>query len=449
MIKSGSISIVLTARDSQDRLAAQEPVAFGPSPDYKTPSVCVDSSRQFQEIEGFGGAFTESAAVTLQKMPPAAQEEAMRAYFDPLAGHGYNLCRTHINSCDFSTGNYAYCEKAGDMKLESFCIDRDRQALVPMIQRAIRLAGQIKLFASPWSPPAWMKTTGEMNRGGKLKDDCRQAWADYYCRFIEAYRAEGIDIWGLTVQNEPEATQRWDSCIYTGQEECDFVRDYLGPTLHRSGMRDIRLMIWDHNRDRIFERAKAVYDDPAATKFVWGTAFHWYVGDHFDNVQAVHNAWPDKKLLFSEGCVEAGPHLGSWAAGERYGHQVINDLNRWTVGWVDWNLVLDELGGPNHVGNFCSAPIIADTRTGKLIYQPSYYYLGHFSRFIRPGAKRVICTSTKDELEVTAFLNTDGALAVVALNRGETPIRYALRYKDQAAMLTAPRRSIATLMFKA
>jgi len=292
-----------------------------------------------------------------------------------------------------------------------------------------------------------MKTNGMMNNGGKLKPEYRQAWADYYVRYIQEYGQEGIPIWGLTVQNEPEATQTWDSCIYTGEEERDFVRDYLGPTLHDAGLGKVKVIVWDHNRDRLFERAKAVLDDPKAAHYVWGVGFHWYCGDHFDNVQLTHDAYPDKHLIFTEGCQEAGPHLGSWDTGERYAHSIINDLNRWTEAWVDWNMVLDETGGPNHVGNFCSAPIIADTQAGEIRYQSSYYYIGHFSRFIRPGARRVACAKTLDSLEASAFLNVDGTVAVVVLNRTEKAFDFVLKSQGLQAKASVLARGIKTFVF--
>jgi len=445
-----TLRIHQTAQSTGERLAELKPVVFGTAEiDFMMNSVMVDTARTFQTVEGFGGAFTESAATTLLKMTPKQQKEIIGAYFDPEKGHGYSLCRTHINSCDFSVGNYAYTEVAGDTELKHFSIERDRESIIPMIRMATKAAAgrTLKLFASPWSPPAWMKTTGKMNQGGKLKPEYRDAWARYYCRYIREYEKEGIPIWGLTVQNEPEATQTWDSCIYTGEEERDFVRDHLGPALHREGLEKVNLMIWDHNRDRMFERAKAVFDDPEAAKYVWGTAFHWYMGDFFENCQRVHDAYPDKKLLFTEGCVERGTHFGLWAPGEKYAQSMIQDLNHWTVGWVDWNLILDETGGPNHVGNFCSAPIICDTKTGEVHYMSSYYYIGHFSRFIRPGAKRILCASTRDELEVTAFLNTDGEIAVVVLNRSEKNIPFALKHEGGAAMVESLPHSIVTLQF--
>ena len=440
-----SIRLFSTVKDSDLRLTEQALPSAASQPD---AIIALDPGAQYQEIIGFGGAFTEAAAVTLHKLAPEKQAELLRAYFDPAAGHGYTLCRTHINSCDFSLGNYAYAEVPGDVTLEHFSIERDRQALLPMIQAARAIAGDaLKLLASPWSPPAWMKTNGEMNHGGQLKPEYRDVWAAYYCRYIQAYAAEGVPIWALTVQNEPEATQTWDSCRYTAEEERDFVRDHLGPALHRHDLSHIRLLIWDHNRDRLFERASVVYDDPRAAQYVWGAGFHWYEHpQRFDNVQRVHDAYPDKHLVFTEGCQEGGPHLGEWGLGERYAHAMLNDLNAWTEGWIDWNLLLDETGGPNHVGNYCSAPIIADTRTGELLYQSSYYYIGHFARFIGPGARRIGCRVSAGDLEATAFSNADGSLAVVILNRTEAEIAFTLALGDQNRACVSPARSIQTYL---
>jgi glucosylceramidase len=444
------VRVFRTAKDTGDRLTEGAPLTLEQGLKSPLPSVLVDSDTRYQEIEGFGGAFTEAAAVTFCKLSPERRAEILRAYFDLNTGHGYTLCRTHINSCDFALGNYAYTEVDGDVELAHFDIARDRQALIPLIRGAQGLAGRgLKLLASPWSPPAWMKSNGQMNFGGQLKPEYRDVWARYYVRYIREYEKEGIPIWGISVQNEPVATQTWDSCRYTAEEERDFVRDYLGPTLVRAGLSHVHVIIWDHNRDRMFERAKVVYDDPEAAQYVWGTGFHWYVADRFDNVQLVHDAYPDKKLLFTEGCQEGGPHLGSWDLGERYARSMINDLNRWTVGWIDWNMVLDEQGGPNHAGNYCSAPIIADTRGDTLHYQSSYYYIGHFSRFIRPGAVRVLCATTRDELEATAFLNPGGQIAVVVLNRSEESIPFALKFGGAAALTESPTHSIQTQLFAA
>jgi glucosylceramidase len=444
-----NIQLFRTAKDTTDRLTLKEPLVFQEKI-CDSPFVRVDVQKRFQTIEGFGGAFTESAAHTFYKMNPEKRAEILKAYFDPTTGNGYSLCRTHINSCDFSLGNYAYTEVPGDVELQNFTIERDRRALIPMIKEAVGKAGKpINLLASPWSPPAWMKTNGQMNHGGKLKPEYRQAWANYMVRFVQEYEREGLSIWGITVQNEPLATQVWDSCIYTGEEERDFVRDYLGPALKKAGLAErVKLLIWDHNRDLLYERARVVYEDPAAAQYVWGAAFHWYVGDHFDNVQLTHDAYPDKKLIFSEGSQEGGPHHEVWDVGERYGQSMIQDLNHWTTAWIDWNLLLDQRGGPNHVGNYCSAPVMADYAKGTLYYHTSYYYIGHVTRFVRPGAQRVISASTLDELETTAFLNPDGKVAVIVMNRTNQPCKFSLRYNNQFALTDSPAHSMSTYCFQ-
>ena len=444
-LRPGPVRCILTARDGGARLSEQEPLPPGAAPG--RPRLWVDPTRAFQSVLGFGGAFTEAAATTWLRLPPTQRDAFLRDCFDPAQGHGYTLCRVHMNSCDFALGNYAHVEQPGDVDLAGFTIERDRQALLPMIQAAQHVAGRpIRLLVSPWSPPGWMKSNGQMNDGGQLRPEYRRAWARCFVRFIEVYAVEGVPVWGVSVQNEPEARQRWDSCLYSAEEERDFVRDFLGPELAAAGFGGVRIVAWDHNRDAMVERASVIFGDPEAAKYVWGTGFHWYGEDHFDHVQLVHDAWPDKQLLFTEGCQEGGPHHGSWALGERYARSMINDLNRWTVGWIDWNLLLDEHGGPNHVGNFCSAPVLADTARGTLLPQSSYHYIGHFARFVQPGARRVLCAATRQALESAAFLNPDGSIATVVMNRTEHAIPLELAVGAGRWAATLPPRAIATLI---
>ena len=441
-------SVYRTARDNGERLTELPPLVPGSAADGAV-SVLVDADVPYQEIEGFGGAFTEAAALTFCRLSSLRQAEFLKACFDPVEGLGYSLCRTHINSCDFSLGNYAYDEVDGDVELQHFSIARDRQALIPLIRAAQEAAGRpLRLLASPWSPPAWMKTNGDMCYGGRLKPEYRAAWAAYYVRYIRAYEREGIPIWGITVQNEPLATQVWESCIYTAAEERDFVRDHLGPALAEAALGHVHLLIWDHNRDLMVERVHTVLADPEAARYVWGIGFHWYVHDRFENVQLTHDAYPDKRLIFTEGTQEGGPHLHEWQVGERYARSMINDFNHWTAGWIDWNLLLDETGGPNHVGNFCSAPIIADTRTGELYYQSSFFYIGHFARFVQPGARRVLCATSHDALEATAFLNLDGRLIAIVLNRSDEAIPFVLRLSGATAVTESAAHSITTYVFR-
>lgn len=451
LAKALSADVYVTAKGTSDRLARKTPVAFSPleQPDEHAPTIILDKGKTFQTIVGIGGALTDAVAETYFKLPASKQQEILTACFDTVKGNGYSLCRTSIHSCDFSSASYTYAESPGDSSLKGFDIGPDRKYRIPFIRAAAERAGKgFKLFASPWSPPAWMKTNNDMLHGGKLLPRYNQMWAEYVVRFIREYEKAGIPMWGLTVQNEPMAVQPWESCIFTAAEERDFVKYHLGPTLERSGLSYLKLMIWDHNRGVMFQRAKVVLDDPAAAKYVWGTGFHWYVGDHFDNVRLVHDAYPEKALVFTEG-TEAlfdpdGVH--DWKWGETFGRSLIMDLNNGASGWVAWNVLLDERGGPNHVGNYCMAPIICDTKTGDLTYMNSFYYLGHFSRFIRPGAKRIICSSNSDDLLATAFVNPDGKIAVVVLNQTDKNIVFHTWIDDRACKTDSPAHSIVTLM---
>jgi glucosylceramidase len=291
-----------------------------------------------------------------------------------------------------------------------------------------------------------MKTNGMMNRGGKLRPECRDAWANLYAKFIQAYAAEGVPIWGVTVQNEPAAVQPWDSCEYSGEEEGAFIRDHLAPALERAGLGHVQIIVWDHNREDMVPRAYATYADPAVRQRVWGMGIHWYCADVFDNARLVHDTWPDKHILFTEGCQEGGPHPGSWDVAERYAKSMLNDLNRWTVGWVDWNLALDQKGGPNHVGNLCSAPVLVDPATGPE-WQPSFAAIGHLSRYVKPGARRLLCGSPRDHLDAAAFRNPDGTIATVLLNRGDQNHRLRFQYGSaRAAVVECPAHSLTTVI---
>ena len=426
--------------------------------DFKQPleteaSIYVNTSRKHQTFVGIGAALTDAAAETFYKLNEDQQQLFMEAYYSVDKGIGYSLARTIIHSCDFSTASYTYIEE-GDTALKTFNIDHDREFRLPFTKLAIAAAGgELTMFASPWSPPAFMKTTNNMLQGGKLKPEFYQPWANYYAKFIKAYEKEGVPIWGLSIQNEPMAKQTWESCIYTAEEERDFLKNNLGPTLEKEGLGDKKIIVWDHNRDLLFERANVILSDPEANKYVWGTGFHWYEdwkdgNPMFKNVAAVNDAYPDKKLIFTEGCNEKYDlsRIGDPKLAERYGKSMINDFNNGTVAWTDWNILLDQTGGPNHVGNLCFAPVHGDTQTGKLTFTNSYYYIGHFSKFIRPGAKRISTGTTANHLSATSFLNEDGDLVVVALNESDNDIDYMLTVDTKTAKLSMPARSIQTII---
>ncbi len=453
--KPGEVSIFTTSKDSDKRMSLTGKAAFAPMAQPLETQFCVfvEPKQNFQTFIGIGAALTDSAAETFAKIPKAKQDEFLEKHFDKEKGIGYRFVRTNIHSCDFSSGSYTYVDE-GDKELKTFNVEHDRKYRIPFIKNCItRAGGKLTLFASPWSPPAFMKTTGNMLKGGKLKEDHAASWAMYFAKFIKAYEKEGIPVWGLTVQNEPMATQTWESCIYSAEEERDFLKNHLGPTLKKEGLGDRKIIVWDHNRDLINQRVNTILGDPEAAKYAWGVGFHWYepwTGGEmmFDNVAMVNRAYPDKHLVFTEGCADSfnAAKLDDWTLGERYAHSMVNDFNRGTVAWTDWNILLDEKGGPNHVGNFCFAPVHADTKTGELIYTNSYFYIGHFSKFIEPGAKRVACSPSRSALESTAFRNPDGTLSVVVLNTGEKEIPYYLWIEGNAAEVTIPARSIQTLV---
>ena len=451
-----NVNVFTTAKDTELRMAKTGNKKFEPAdqPLESEVSVFVNPNKTFQTFWGIGGAITDASAEVFAKLSEAKQEELLKAYYNADEGIGYTLARTPIHSCDFSSGSFTYVSDE-DKELKSFNIDHDRQYRIPLIKKAIDAAGgKLPLYASPWSPPAFMKSNKNMLQGGKLLPEFYESWALYYTKFIKEYEKEGMPIWGITIQNEPMATQRWESCIYTAVEERDFLKNYLGPIMKREGLGDKNIVVWDHNRDLITNRANTIFDDPEASQYAWGIGFHWYEvwagGEYmYENLARIKESYPDKKLLFTEGCVESFDETAyqRWSNGERYGQSMINDFNQGTVGWTDWNILLDQTGGPNHVMNLCFAPIHADTRTGELIYTPSYYYIGHFSKFIRPNAKRVSTVSSRSHLLSTSFLNENGTMVTVVMNQSDLEIPFKLYIGQKAVSEISQPHSIQTFVY--
>jgi glucosylceramidase len=449
------VTTIVTAKGTDLKLTEKDHLSLTPhgQPFENEPCIFVDPSKTFQTFLGIGGALTDASAETFGKLSHDQQDKFIESYFDVHKGIGYSLIRTNIHSCDFSSSSYTYVSD-NDKSLGSFSVKHDEVYRIPFIRRAFFTAGdQLKLFVSPWSPPAWMKNNNNMLQGGKLLPEYYQTWADYFVKFIKAYEAHDVPVWGLTVQNEPMAKQTWESCIYTAEEERDFIKNYLGPTLHKHGLKDKKLIAWDHNRDLIYQRASTILDDKKASKYVYGIGFHWYEKWHGDeipeNIKRVSETYPDKPLLLTEACNYpfSWETFDQWHWGENYGASMIHDFNNGATGWTDWNILLDETGGPNHVNNFCFAPVHADTRDNSLHYMNSYYYIGHFSKYIRPGAKRIISSSNRAQLITTGFINPDGSVAVVVMNEGETEVKYKMYVGNQATEIISMPHSITTLRF--
>lgn len=454
--KGKTAQVYTTADSTQLKLSANGEASFKDMPQPFENQVCifVDPGKTFQTYMGIGAALTDASAETFYKLPKPKQQELLKAYFDKKDGIGYTVARTNINSCDFSSDMYTYVND-GDAALQSFNIEHDKRYKIPFIKEAMAAAGgKLTLFASPWSPPSWMKTNNDMLHGGKLKPESYSSWALYYTKFIKAYEKEGVPVWGITVQNEPMATQIWESCIYTAEEERDFLKNNLGPTMAKEGLGSKKIIVWDHNRDLIYQRAQTYFNDPAVAKYAWGIGFHWYEPwsgglPMFDNLKLVNEAFPNENIFFTEGCAESFTASGynRWSLGEKYGQNMINDFNNGMVGFTDWNIVLDETGGPNHVGNFCFAPVHGDTKTGELIYTNAYYYIGHFSKFIKPGAKRIACSASRSQFIATAFQNPDGKIVVIAMNQTGKATPYFVWVNGKAAEVNALAHSISTIIF--
>lgn len=456
-IKNKSVAVYTTADSTDLRLTkTASNLQFSTLKQPLETQICVfvNPYKTFQTFLGIGGAITDASAEVFAKLPIEKQQELLEAYYSKEKGIGYSIIRTNMASCDFSSDMYDYV-KEGDKELQSFNIDHDKKYRIPFIKKAMDVIGrEASFYISPWSPPAFMKDNNDRLLGGKLLPEFNQSWANYYVKYINALEKEGIPVWGLTIQNEPMAKQIWESCIYTAEEERDFLKNYLGPTLKKAGLGDKKITVWDHNRDLISQRATTILDDPEANKYVWGIGFHWYEnwsgGDMmFDNVGKVNEMYPSKNLLFTEGCVEKfdANKYQNWKNGERYGKSMINDFNNGTVGWTDWNILLDENGGPNHVGNFCFSPIHGNLTTGQLIYTPSYYFIGHFSKFISKGAKRISSVASRSQLLTTAFLNPDGKVVTIVMNQSDLKITYNICIGTAATAVDILPHSIQTLIF--
>ncbi len=402
------------------------------------------SELQEQEIQGFGGAFTEATAHTYAKLSKEVQKDFLESYFGE-EGLQYNLCRLPIHSCDFGLGNYTYIEE-GDEKLDTFSLAHDEVEILPLIKEAQECAKEeIVFLSSPWSPPAFMKDSREMNHGGKLLLEYYQAWANYYVKFIQEYAKRGVNIAYITVQNEPMATQTWDSCIYEAHEEGTFVSEFLGPTLEKAGLGHVEIFIWDHNKEEMYQRVKATFAVEGCSEYVAGIAMHWYTGDHFDAIRATKKAFPDKKIFFTEGCVEYSRFEGASDIqnAEMYAHDILGDLKAGANAFIDWNMLLNAEGGPNHVGNLCAAPIMEDGNGG-IEKRLTYYYIGHFSKFIQKGAKQCMTTSYTDKIETFACVNPDGSKVVVVFNKSEEDVEITVREDNYGTQDVVEKKSIVT-----
>lgn len=411
----------------------------------------------YQEVLGFGGAFTESSAYLYSLLSYPDKQKFLKLYFDRKNGIGYNFGRTHINSCDFSISVYSSVIE-GDKTLESFNLDREKKYILPFLKDALEYCKEeIILFASPWSPPAYMKDNNDMLHGGKLLEEYKSVWAHYYAKYIKAMAIEGIKISAITIQNEPKAKQTWESCLYSPEDEAEFIDKYLISALDEEGLKNIKIMIWDHNKERIYDRAKKILINERINKRVWAVAHHWYSGDHFEGLRLVYEQL-HKPLVCGEFCGPITEDVNVLA--EKYGIEICENFNNFEIASCDWNLLLDQNGGPYHnrtkktagglfenKSDGCYAPILYNTDNRELVITPIYYYIGHFSKYIMRGAKRIATTKHHRDLYTCAFVNPDGSKACVIINTSDEELYATLRYNDGCTKNILKPHSIITLLF--
>lgn len=439
----------------------------------------INPEEKFQTITGFGGSFTEASAYLLNKLGKENRKKILDAYFSD-EGAKYSLTRTHIASCDFSLSNYTYAKVENDLLMEHFTIEDDKDDLIPMILEAKAISKDgFKIISSPWSCPPWMKDNKNYV-GGKLLPEFNDAFALYFSKYLEAYKKEGIDIWGVTVINEPHGNgNNWESTHFSPEEMTLFVQNHLGPKLEKDGWKDVKIFGYDQNRAGLPEWVDAMYKNEETSKYFAGTAIHWYEStyDFFpDALQYAHKKAPNKYLIETEGCVDSEiPHWQDdawywkkeatdwgwdWASAEdkhlhpkyapvnRYATDMIGCLNNWVDGWIDWNMVLDRQGGPNWFKNWCVAPVIVDPEKDEVYFTPLYYVMAHFSKFMRPGAVKIGCTISNNELMTTAVKNPDGSIAIAIFNPTDKELSIELNFNNQKKNSSISAKALQTVVIK-
>ncbi|NCQ10805.1 MAG: glycoside hydrolase family 30 protein [Bacteroidetes bacterium] len=442
-----------------------------------TIKVSILPEQTFQVITGFGGSFTEATASLLNKLSNEKRKEVIEAYFGET-GSKYSLTRTHINSSDFSLGNYSYAPVKDDMMLKNFSVNEDKDDIIPMIKDAMAVSKDgFKILSSPWTAPPWMKDNNSW-KGGKLLPKYYDTWALFFSKYITAYKEEGIDIWGLTVENEPLGNDsNWESMHFTAQEMTDFVKKHLGPKLE-ADEHSVKVLGYDQNRDGELKRwVDVMYADEESSKYFDGTAVHWYAStyDYFpDALQYAKSKAPKKHLIQSEACVdaqvprwkddayywakEAKDWGWDWAPADqkylhpkyvpvfRYARDIIGCLNNEVDGWIDWNMVLDRQGGPNWAKNWCIAPVIVDPNQDEVYYTPLFYTIAQFSKFIRPGAVRIGFENKDSQIMVTAAKNPDGSIAVILFNPSESSKGIELALNNKQATFSIAAKAVQTVI---
>lgn len=479
-LTAGQVGVYTTAKDGQRLTYTVANIDESPK---DNPTYSIEVETQHQTMIGFGGGFTDSAAINVYKLSSKLQQLVLEQYFSDT-GLEYTLGRIPIGSSDFSTSEYSYNDVVDDFEMKHFSIDVDKvpnSHKIEMIQRALNMTSrEIKMFASSWAPPTWMTNenrTIDCTLKGSPGEKYWEAMALYYSKFLDAYAKEGIDFWAMTVQNEPAknalVTPQWQTLRLTAEEERDFIKLDLGPLMAKN-YPNLKLIAGDDQKPGILDRA-APFEDPDTIKYLSGLGVHWYrnldfmlplAGD-FKKLSDFAEQYPSMFILGTEACegylpsnllgTGKGPSLDdpdkAWKRAENYARDIIEDMNNMAAGWVDWNLVLDTDGGPNWAKNFVDAPILVDEQNGAEFYkQPMFYIMGHFSKFIPPNSKRIEFpkTETLSDFHRCAFVTPDNQIVMQFLNRDSDEVTISVKQTDSSTFtLTLPGHSMQTVILPA
>ncbi len=452
---SVSIRWWLTTEDLKQKLAPQPALTWLTATNLPGERLVINPAEIFQTMLGLGSSLEPSTCSNFSRMTAADRERTMEQLVSPSAGMGMNLMRVCIGTPDFTGDSwYSYDDlPAGqtDPELKQFSIEKDRAYILPALKLARQKNPELLFFASPWSPPGWMKSTGNMI-GGHLLPASYPVYAEYFVKFIRAYEAEGIPIYAVTIQNEPgvdrarEKNPRWfyPSCRWTGEQERDFIRDHLGPAFRRHGL-STRIWCYDHNYnvralgdDPGVGYPRAVLSDRAAAAFVNGVAFHGYAGSP-SGMSTFHGEFPQTPIYFTEGSVY----------GIKGGAELITILRNWASGYNAWVTVLDDSGKPNNGPFPASRTIITFNRaTGQPVEHLDLFVYGQFMKFIPRGALRVGSEASARSLANAAFRTSDGRLVLIVVNSGRSEQAVALNCQGHTARVTLPGRSVSTFVWQ-
>jgi len=413
------------------------------------PIINVDTTFLHQTIDGYGAALTGSSAYLMNRhLSPQARQALINDLFDPEEGIGISFVRLTMGASDFSLSDFSYNDLPPgrtDFALENFSLSQDLYDVVPVMQEILAVSPDLKIMGSPWSPPAWMKTGGSMI-GGRLRHDCYDVYARYFVRYVQEMRARGITIHSVTPQNEPLFFTATYPCMeMQASEQLVFVRDYLGPHFAAAGLKT-KIIIYDHNWD-ITDYAISILNDPVARNFIAGTAFHGY-GGHVSAMSVVHDAHPDKELHFTE--ISGGGWATDFASNLMWYMQniFIGTARNWSRSAMMWNLALNENHGPQNNGcRNCRGVVTIHENTGQITLNEEYYAIGHFSKFVRPGARRVglLMPQGLTNIDAVAFINNNGGKVIIAANYSDDFKTFSVRQGERMFNYSLPGKSVATI----